>query len=235
MEVEEEGDGDRDGARDGVRGGQGQGQGQGQGSLAGGLILALGIRRRALGVPGERALAGQGILDTAARDPAAQAGRAVAVIGGGDAACENAIILARAGARVILLHRGLRPTCREEFIPMLKAEARITLRPHCGVTGFSGRQRLEAVTLVGPQGEETLKVQAALVRVGWEPNSDAVPRAWLDDQGFVRVDTHMQVLGAERACAAGDITGPASSSVASAVGAGANAARAMVARLERMS
>ena len=138
-----------------------------------------------------------------------------------------------AGARVTLLHRGPSPTCRAEFVAALEAEPRVTSLSGRSVTRFVGSEELEAVVHEGADGEQTLAVQAALVRVGWEPNSDAVPRGWLDHEGFVRVDNHARLLDAGRAGAAGDITGPASSSVASAAGAGANAARALIARLER--
>ena len=195
--------------------------------------MAMGIRRRELGVLGERELLGRGILATAARDPGAQAGQQVVVVGAGDAACENALILARAGARVTLLNRAQRLTCRREFARALQGKERITIRSECHVRRFIGTTRLEGVELSGPGGVEVLETQAALVRVGWVPNSEMLPDAWLDARGFVRVDSSTRVTNAERVCAAGDITGPASSSVANAMGAGANAARAVVAMLER--
>jgi len=200
---------------------------------AGGVVLAMGIRRRELGVPGEKELQGRGILATAARDPGAQAGREVVVVGGGDAACENALILARAGARVTLAHRGHRPTCRREFIRDLENEERITVRPKCQVLRFTGADRLDGVELSGPSGVEVVAARAALVRVGWTPNSGVLPPAWLDEQRFARTDASTRVASARRVFAAGDITGPVSSSVASAMGAGANASRAVVAMLER--
>ena len=200
-----------------------------------GVVLAMGIRRRALGVPGEREFRGRGILATAARDPGAEAGRQVVVVGGGDAACENALILARASARVTLLNRGEQLTCRREFVQALKREERIVVRSSCDVLCFRGTTRLEGVEILTPDGVELLPARSALVRVGWIPNSAMLPPQWLDEGGFIRTDTSTRVITAKRICAAGDVTGPVSSSVASAVGAGANAARAVVASLERLA
>src|SRR5262249_43279226 len=53
------------------------------------LILATGLRRRRLGIPGETEFAGRGIIESGARDREQFAGKDVCVIGGGDAAAEN--------------------------------------------------------------------------------------------------------------------------------------------------
>ena len=197
------------------------------------VILALGIRRRRLQVPGERRLAGRGLLATAARDPGAHAGRPVVVVGGGDAACENALILARVGAHVLLVHRGRRLECLLRFRREVEQHGGITLRLQSTVQRFVGQQALEAVELEGPDGVEQVPATAALVRIGWMPNSDGLPGKWLDPEGFVRVSHQGQVVGQQRVFAAGDLTHPTSSSVANAFGAGATAARAAISELER--
>ena len=195
------------------------------------VILATGIRRRTLGVPGEQEFFGKGLLATAAMDPGAQAGRRVVVVGCGDAACENALILARAGARVVLVHRSPRLSCLQVFARSVRQEPQIDIRLNCQVSRFLGRSRLEAVELSMDHQVELLEADAALVRVGWIPNSGALPRRWLGAGGHLRA-VQGAVPGEERIFAAGDITSPRSSSVANAFGAGANAARAAVACLE---
>src|SRR3989441_7240871 len=60
------------------------------------IIIATGVRRRKAGIRGEDEFAGRGIIESATRDRDLFAGRDVCVIGGGDAAAENALLLAKA-------------------------------------------------------------------------------------------------------------------------------------------
>src|SRR5512132_515418 len=66
------------------------------------IVIATGVRPRQLGVPGEREFAGKGMIESATRDRELFAGRDVCVVGGGDAAVENALLLAEICARVAL-------------------------------------------------------------------------------------------------------------------------------------
>jgi thioredoxin reductase (NADPH) len=59
------------------------------------IIIASGLRRRILGIPGEAEFADRGIIESGAKDAAMFAGKDICVIGGGDAAAENALLLAR--------------------------------------------------------------------------------------------------------------------------------------------
>ena len=198
------------------------------------VILTTGVRRRALEIPGERRLAGRGVLATAARGIEHLADEAVVVIGGGDSACENALLLARAGAAVTLVHRGPELTARAQFRRRLAREPAVTQRLGARATRFIGADALEGVSLVDAtgQGETVLSARAALVRAGWLPNSEPLPRSWLDERGFLRCDNEGQILGAPGCFAAGDLLGRISPSVATSFGSGASAARAACLLLE---
>jgi thioredoxin reductase (NADPH) len=197
------------------------------------LILTTGVRRRELGLPGERELAGRGLLATGAKETEALAGKQVVVIGGGDSACENALLITRAGGRVTLVHRGARLGARVQFLRELAAEPSITTLLEARVTRFLGVDALEAVELEQRGARQQLPAQAALVRVGWLPNSEALPPRWLRPDGFVRADpVSGQLEGERRAFAAGDLLGPLSSSVATSFGTAATAARAATLALE---
>src|SRR4030095_2763769 len=69
------------------------------------IIIATGLRRRQLGIPGEREFVGHGIIESATRDRDTLAGKDVCVIGGGDAAAENALLLGDVCPTVTLVHR----------------------------------------------------------------------------------------------------------------------------------
>src|SRR6476659_9398867 len=84
------------------------------------MILATGLRRRRLGMPGEKEFAGRGIIESGAGDREKFAGKDVCVIGGGDAAAENALLLAEVCPTVTLVHRGKRLRARRELIERLQ-------------------------------------------------------------------------------------------------------------------
>jgi thioredoxin reductase (NADPH) len=200
-------------------------------------LRATGVRRRELGVPGERELAGRGILATGARGTEALAGKQVVVVGGGDSACENALLIAGVGGRVTLCHRGSRLAARAQFTRQLADDSRIELRLETRIVRFLGRngrgQELEAVELERGGELERIPAQAALIRVGWLPNSEALPARWLTAEGYVRTSSSSGQLEGERhVFAAGDLLGPISSSVATSFGSAATAARAATLALE---
>src|SRR5207253_7223602 len=85
------------------------------------MIIATGLRRRQLGIPGETDFEGRGVIESAARDRHQFAGKDVCVIGGGDAAVENALLLAEVCPTVTLVHRGKDLRARREFAERLHA------------------------------------------------------------------------------------------------------------------
>ena len=92
------------------------------------IIIATGLRRRKLGIPGEDEFAGRGMIESSG-DREAFAGRDVCVIGGGDAAAENALLLAEVCPTVTLVHRGKKLRARREFTEQLHTNHCITVFP----------------------------------------------------------------------------------------------------------
>ncbi|HMF55455.1 MAG TPA: NAD(P)/FAD-dependent oxidoreductase, partial [Pyrinomonadaceae bacterium] len=102
------------------------------------IIIATGVRRRRLNVPGEAEFEGRGIIESGARDRDLFAGKDVCVVGGGDAAAENALSLAEVCPTVTLVHRGDRLRARREFIEKLRGEHCITVFTRARVRRIMG-------------------------------------------------------------------------------------------------
>ncbi len=131
-----------------------------------------------------------------------------------------------------LVHRGEELSAREQFAGEIKACDGLRLILQTTVTRFHGAARLEGVTLSGPGGGEEQEVDAALVRIGWQPNSGRLPPSWLDQSGFVRRTGEVQSSESPRIFVAGEVGGGISPAVVSAFGSGAAAAAAAVRYLE---
>jgi len=139
------------------------------------VVVATGyfFNPRRLGVPGEELA----MVRYGYRDALEHWGERVVVVGGSNSAVEAALDLWRAGAGVTLVHRGetLRPGVKYWLRPDLEnrvAEGSIAARFSTRVLGFEpGRVRVE-----GPQGEETIEADRAIVLIGYRAD-DALLRS----------------------------------------------------------
>lgn len=191
------------------------------------LLLCCGARKRRLGVPGEEEYRGRGVSDSATRDLPLLSGRRVMVVGGGDAALENALLLLGAGCDVTVLARaGVR--ARAEFRDRVMTNDRVRVLQGMQVLAVLGDgERVRGVRVAGPEGEGELACDAVVVKIGVLPNTEWC-RGVLDHDadGYLRVDPG-QRTSAEDVWAAGDITRPLLPSVPVAAGQGALAVAAI--------
>src|ERR1044071_8034375 len=199
------------------------------------VIIATGLRRRRLGIPGETEFISRGIIESATRDRDQFAGKDVCVIGGGDAAAENALLLAEVCPTVTLVNRARKLRARREFAEQLHTHHCITVFPESNVRRILGNERVEAVEIERASALKPFQmaVQGVVIRIGFEPNTDFVrDQLELNTSGYVSVDSRHET-SIENVFAIGDVSNPAAPTIAGAVGAGATAAKVIAARLNR--
>lgn len=198
------------------------------------IIIATGVSRRQLGIPGEREFVGRGIIESGARDKDLLAGKDVCVIGGGDAAVENALMLAEVCPTVTLVNRGKKLRARREFVEQLQTSHCVTTFTGAEVTRILGNDALEAVEI---RRKDALKpfqmaVHGVLIRIGVEPNTELFRnQVRLDENGYVVV-TSQQETSVPNVFAIGDVSNPLAPTISGAAGAGATAAKVIASRLD---
>ena len=192
------------------------------------IILATGVRRRRLGVPGETEFSGRGILESGARDKHLVSGRDVLIVGGGDAAFENASILSEFARSVNVIFRRPEPTARGEFVEKARCRSNVKLVPSTRVKAIHGYANVTGVELEDGSGKtRTEAADAVLIRVGVEPNSElAAGTLELDDHNYVKVD-HTGKTSADLVYAIGDVANPTSPTLNTAAGTGATAVKSI--------
>lgn len=191
------------------------------------VILATGAVPRKLGVPGEAEFTGRGVSWCATCDGALYRDKVVCVIGGGDAAVEEALFLTKFASRVHLIHRReeLRATkCIQE---KCLANDKIEMHWNRTVSEVLGQDnKVTGVTLASTVGEpdETLPLDGVFIFVGVHPvNELATGLCDLSNSGYITID-HDGRTSVPGLFAAGDVTEGELKQVITAASKGASAA-----------
>lgn len=164
------------------------------------VILATGAKHRRLGLKQEAELTGKGISYCATCDGAFYRGKTVAVIGGGNTALGDTEYLSNLCETVYLIHR------REEFrgtteaVERLKKRDNVRILLNTVVEELIGSEGLETMRILdkGTGNGQQLKVDAAFVAIGQEPDNQAFASlVELDEGGYIRAgeDCKTQATG----------------------------------------
>jgi thioredoxin reductase (NADPH) len=178
--------------------------------LADAVIVATGAEPRRLGLPAETAYEGRGVCYCAICDGQFFAGRKVAVVGGGDVAAEEALVLSRIAREVVLVHR------RSEFRASGGNRSALARTPNItiltpqivtdiigtddhGVTGVELRDLTTAA-------KRSIDVDGVFVAIGHQPATRLFDR-WLKvgEDGFLSTEPNTTATNVPGVFAAGDV------------------------------
>ncbi len=190
------------------------------------VIIAGGSTLRTLGVTGEEELVGAGVSYCATCDGAFFIDQVVGVVGGGDSALDEAMVLTEFASKVIVFHRRDQLRGQKVLQDRALANPKIEFRWNTTVDAILGEAEVEGVSVTDVTSGETSRVDLSglFVYVGLDPNSqylqDILP---LDNAGHVPTDTWMRTP-MPGLFASGDIRQNSAAQLVSAAGDGATAA-----------
>ena len=189
------------------------------------LIVATGTRPRKLGVPGEERLIGRGVSYCATCDGPLFKNRKVVVVGGGDAAVEEALFLSKFAEKITLIHR------RDELRATKIIEEQAVSNPQLEflwksvVTEILGETEVQGVRVRNlSTGEDlTLETKGVFVYIGTVPNTGFLKGVVeMDKEGFIITDENMET-SVKGIYACGDVRKKLLRQVVTACGEGATA------------
>lgn len=194
------------------------------------VIVATGASARYLGLPDEDRFRGMGVSACATCDGFFFRGRPVAVVGGGDTACEEALYLATLASKVYMIVRKdyLRAS---KYMQQKVAEAEnIEVLYNTQTIGLRGEELLEGAHLVqfkGTADEKTLDIDidGFFLAIGHTPNTDVFKDVLeLDPQGYIVTRDGKTATSVDGVFAAGDVADPVYQQAITAAGSGCRAA-----------
>jgi len=190
------------------------------------LIIATGSEPNTLNIEGEEKLTGRGVSYCATCDGAFFRDKEVAVVGGGDAAIEEALFLARLVKKVHIIHRRDQLRAIKILQERAFANENMAFIWDSVVEKIVGDQEVESLLLKNVKNNNTLSlnVEAVFIYVGLHPNTEWLKGTLpLTDQGFIETNDRMETT-LPGVFAAGDVRNKLLRQVATAVGDGSTAA-----------
>jgi thioredoxin-disulfide reductase len=194
------------------------------------VIIATGASAKYLGLEDEKKYAGQGVSACATCDGFFYRKKVVAVVGGGDTACEEATYLSQLCSKVYMIVR--KPYLRASDIMRKRVEEnpKIEILYEHNTLGLYGEQGVEGAHLVYRKGEPDekkydLPIDGFFLAIGHKPNTDIFRgQLDMDATGYIRVSPGTPRTSVEGVFAAGDCADPTYRQAIVAAGTGCMAA-----------
>jgi len=194
------------------------------------IIIATGASAKYLGLEDEKKYAGMGVSACATCDGFFYRKKIVAVVGGGDTACEEACYLAHLAKKVYLIVRRNVLRATEAMQRKVKAEPNIEILWETQAEGLYGENGVEGAHLVRSKGTDReerfdIAIDGFFLAIGHHPNTEVFrPAIEVDDQGYIIVKHPTTATNIPGVFAAGDVADPLYRQAISAAGSGCHAA-----------
>lgn len=194
------------------------------------VIIATGAAARYLGLPDEQKYMGMGVSACATCDGFFYRNRNVAVVGGGDTACEEALYLSTLAKKVYLIVR--KPSLRASKVMQERvlAKENIQVLFNCNTLGLFGEEVLEGAKIVEHKGTPheqvfDIAIDGFFLAIGHEPNTKVFEgQIALDSNGFIETKGATTATGVPGVFAAGDVADPHYQQAITAAASGCKAA-----------
>jgi thioredoxin reductase (NADPH) len=146
------------------------------------VVIASGARLKKLSVPGEREFEGRGVSWCADCDAPMFQNEDVVVVGGGDSALQEGLVLAKFCRKVHIVHRGSRFRARQHFVDRVGSEPGISIIWNTTVEAILGAKMVEKVRVRRDGNTEEIAAAGMFAYVGLEPNAACAPSAIARDK-----------------------------------------------------
>lgn len=194
------------------------------------IIISTGATAKYLGIPDEKKYAGAGVSACATCDGFFYRNMTVAVVGGGDTACEEAIYLSGLASKVYVI-------VRKDYLRASKImQERVLKNPKIEVLfehetlGLTGEGVVQGADLIKKRGESDeekvhIKIDGFFLAIGHTPNSD-IFKPWIetDEVGYIKVQHGSPKTNVAGVFASGDVADPHYRQAVTAAGTGCQAA-----------
>lgn len=195
--------------------------------LADAVILATGASAKWIGLDSEKRLLNKGVSACATCDGALFRGKAMAVVGGGDTALEEALFLTRYATKVSVIHRRDRLRASKIMQDRALAHPKIEFVWNAEVDEVLGDDFVTAVRVRDTEtgAKRELPIEALFVAIGHRPNTDLVRgQLDLDEVGYLKVEPGTSRTAIPGVFGCGDATDPTYRQAVTAAGTGCMAA-----------
>jgi thioredoxin reductase (NADPH) len=198
--------------------------------MAESVIIATGASAKYLGLADEKKYNGKGVSACATCDGFFYRKKRVAVVGGGDTACEDAVYLAGLAEKVYMIVRKRFLRASQIMQDRVFAASNIEVLFEHNTIGLFGENGVEGARLVCRQGEQDekeieIKIDGFFLAIGHHPNSEVFkPFIITDETGYIKTCGHTQATNIEGVFAAGDVADPNYRQAITAAGTGCRAA-----------
>ncbi len=198
--------------------------------LADTVIIATGASAKYLGLTDEQTYAGRGVSACATCDGFFYRKKTVAVVGGGDTACEEATYLSNLASKVYMIVRKDHLRASKVMQERVFSNPKIEVLFNTNTVGLTGEKKVEGARLVrfkGTDKEELfdIAIDGFFLGIGHKPNTDIFKEfITLDEQGYIVTDGVTTATNVPGVFAAGDVADPHYRQAITSAGMGCKAA-----------